>query len=196
MRLSTLDEFLTKRRFSNAYVREPGFRHLYVRISRRYFNGVLHEGVLDLANIEARKPGAGAFTRLVERLHTRGLTLYVECVLQDRFAQKLLRMGFKRENMGNCFYMFADKERETMKKSKKSGKDIVGYTVKHGDEYENGNPSIGLGVPAKKGEVRYRTTDRGAAVSVAEATGGRVVNLTRKGEVEEKNASSSDAGKC
>lgn len=111
MRRQTLDAFITERKSANAYVDEPGFDSLYVRMSVRFFNGVRYEDVLDLANITAERPGDGAFTRLVERLHTQGLTLYVECVTRQRFAKKLLRMGFLPANSSpDCFYMLAQEK--------------------------------------------------------------------------------------
>jgi hypothetical protein len=96
--LETLDQFITRtlqRKFpSNAYVNEPGFRDLYVRMSRRLLEGRMLYPVLDIANVEAEIPGNGAFTSLVERLLKQGHILYVESVLNKRFAAKLLRMGF------------------------------------------------------------------------------------------------------
>ncbi len=94
---------------SNAYVRAQGFSSLYVRMGRRYLCNVMHSNVLDIANIEATNPGNGAFTRLAEDLHRRGINLYVECVLNERFCSKLLRMGFtQRENcLPPSFYLLA-----------------------------------------------------------------------------------------
>ena len=119
MPLQTLDDFIkehqAKQRFSsNAYVRSPGFRSLYVRMGSRYINGTKHLCVLDIANVTAKKPGNGAFSKLVEDIHHRGITLYVENVLNERFAAKLLRMGFIRlgnndEPLGipSCFCLLA-----------------------------------------------------------------------------------------
>lgn len=78
----------------NAYVKAPGFKQLYVRWGRRYLGGIVHADVLDIANVVARKPGNGAFTRLSEDLFNRDITVYVECVLNVRFVDKLRRMGF------------------------------------------------------------------------------------------------------
>jgi hypothetical protein len=100
MPLPTLDEFLSKAGKSwprNSYVREPGFSELYVRVSRRYFEGSCYD-VIDLAKIEAEEPGSGAFTRLVARLREQYPTkgIYVECVLNPRFSVMLVgRLGFK-----------------------------------------------------------------------------------------------------
>jgi len=96
MTLGTLEEFLVDphRRPPNAYVRHNGFRRLYVRWSQRSLGGTVYKSILDIANIEATKPGKGAFTKLVEDLHARNISLYVESVMNTRFEAKLLRMGF------------------------------------------------------------------------------------------------------
>jgi len=96
----TLDEFIEEAlsadaRIVRSHVREPGFELLYVRLTERSLEEKLIFPVLDVADIEAEDPGGGAFSRLVERLFARGLSLYVESVGNPRFAQKLLRMGFK-----------------------------------------------------------------------------------------------------
>jgi NAD(P)H-dependent flavin oxidoreductase YrpB (nitropropane dioxygenase family) len=85
----TLDEFLTRPVPARAWVTEPGFDALYVRLVRR--NGV--QPVLDIANVKATNPGTGAFTRLVERVLALGIPVYVQGV-SPRFARKLERMGF------------------------------------------------------------------------------------------------------
>jgi len=94
----TLDEFITNQGAGprNAYVQEKGFVHLYVRFAYRCLDGQAMT-TLDLANIEAEKPGSGAFTSLVARLRSiyPGLPLFVESVLNPRFHGKLLQLGFK-----------------------------------------------------------------------------------------------------
>jgi hypothetical protein len=98
--LQTLDQFINTHqqkpqgRHSNAYVRVAGFSALYVRMGPRYLCGTVHPCVLDIANVTARRPGNGAFTCLAEDLRRRGLTLYVESVLNERFAKMLPRLGF------------------------------------------------------------------------------------------------------
>lgn len=96
----TLEEFLEKVYYGdlrphNAWVREPGFKSLYVRKSRRFLGGITRVKRLDIASVEAVRPGAGCFTALVRRLLQQGIPLYIECVHNERFAAKLLRMGFK-----------------------------------------------------------------------------------------------------
>lgn len=80
----------------NAYVDFPGFDALYVRVSSRYIRGEWHDAI-DLANLNATKPGSGAFTTLFEHLKQRypNLGIYVENVQTKRFAEGLLRFGFQ-----------------------------------------------------------------------------------------------------
>lgn len=106
--LPTLDEFLTEKTFRNSYVREPGFSHLYVRLGPRFLYNIKYENVLDIANLEAEVPGAGAFTRLSQRLLAQGYILYVESVMQPRFAHKLLELGFHPAHHPDCFYKFPE----------------------------------------------------------------------------------------
>jgi hypothetical protein len=99
-RLETLDEFIeatTTRRFPrNAYVSHPGFKELYVRRTKRLLNGEWFEHVLDIARVEVRRPGQGTFKNLVTSLLDRGIPVYVECVQNTWFAEKLEEMGFTR----------------------------------------------------------------------------------------------------
>lgn len=95
----TLDEFIAggSERFPrNAYVREPGFKTLYVRWGWHVIEGDL-KVCFDLAAIEARRTGRGSFKKLVGKLRSAlpSTPLYVECVLNPRFAEGLLRMGFR-----------------------------------------------------------------------------------------------------
>ena len=100
MKKPPLDEFLAQGENTwpkNSWVKETGFKNLYVRLSQRYLEGEMRP-VIDLASIEATKPGRGTFTRLVERLRSQHPTksIYVECVLQPRFSEMLVsRLGFK-----------------------------------------------------------------------------------------------------
>jgi hypothetical protein len=111
--LPTLEKFMADHKAkqrgasSNSYVRAQGFRDLYVRMGRRYLAGKTHDCVLDIANVTASKPGNGAFTRLVDDLHARGIPIYVESVLNERFALKLPRMGFtaRLDVQPPCFYL-------------------------------------------------------------------------------------------
>ena len=84
----------------NMWVREKGFSSLYVRLCRRYIHGNVVSNVLDIASVEASKPGNGAFTKLIERIRKRYpyLTIYIENVLNPRFAVKIMHLGFQRDN--------------------------------------------------------------------------------------------------
>jgi hypothetical protein len=108
MTLPTLASFLEGTR-RNAYIQFPGFASLYVRHTVRF--GI---DTIDLANIEALKPGNGAFTRLVQHLRQAFPTLgiYVECVMSKRFEVKLAAMGFARRDAGlsPCFFLSPDME--------------------------------------------------------------------------------------
>ena len=99
--LPKLDDFIAQNlgraHGANAYVKEPGFLSLYVRMGPRFLNGVKYEDVLDIASILAKKPGSGVFSKLANRLLNQGLILYVESVQNPKFAVKLLRDGFTQE---------------------------------------------------------------------------------------------------
>lgn len=101
MKLPTLAEFIqnaTEFGFpKNSYVREPGFKVLYVRHGTRYIKGLRITPVLDIANAQACYPGRGAFKSLlikIERDHPH-LNIYVENVLTYKFADGLERLGFE-----------------------------------------------------------------------------------------------------
>jgi hypothetical protein len=107
----TLDDFIQSRLDDkpfprNAYVSAPGFRSIYVRVSTRFVEGKMQGPVLDLANLTAKRPGHGAFKRLIARLRHDwpNLGLFVENVLTERFSQGLLRMGFKDVGL-QCYWM-------------------------------------------------------------------------------------------
>lgn len=90
---------------SRAWVEHNGFKSMYVRVTKRYINGNLID-TIDIANIEAEHPGNGAFRNLILHLTNSWpqYIIYVESVLEDRFRQGLLRMGFKQvENIFNYY---------------------------------------------------------------------------------------------
>jgi hypothetical protein len=98
----TLDEFLDGYPMSNAYVRHPEFKELYVRKSNI---GVVIDGrsfecsrVVSVGNVTAKREGRGAFRRLIDDLIGRGFAVYVECVHNPVFRLKLLHMGFVAAN--------------------------------------------------------------------------------------------------
>lgn len=83
---------------ANAYVRIPGFKSSYVRVTQRFIEGHWYTPVLDLANQTALHPGKGAFTALIKhlRLCYPTLNIFVECVVNERFHKKLESLGFTR----------------------------------------------------------------------------------------------------
>lgn len=93
----------------NAYVKFPGIKSLYVRYTQRYIADEIASPCLDIANIEAMKPGNGAFTKMLKYLRKNypELWIYVECVLNERFEKKLPKLGFIQVSLGlsPCFYM-------------------------------------------------------------------------------------------
>lgn len=102
-RLPTLDEFMARDgRPNNSYLDHPEFKDLYVRkgeiVVRFNGNNYICERVITIANVEAKKKGRGAFTRLVAELAGKGLAIFVECVHNPRFRRKLLELGFIRVN--------------------------------------------------------------------------------------------------
>lgn len=108
-----LDEFIAPRLEDlrmfprNAYVKHPGWKHLYVRVSQRFVNNQELRTVIDLANLEALKPGNGAFRKLIDHLKKTypGCTIYVEQVMEERFMAGLLRMGFTQKGSEPSFYL-------------------------------------------------------------------------------------------
>lgn len=108
----TLDQFIQSPQGLPVYVREPGFMELHVRHGPRTFDQKRYENILDIALIEARYPGKGAFTNLFARLKKDYPTMgiYVECVHNKRFRRKLLELGFQTmENRPLC-YLWLPKE--------------------------------------------------------------------------------------
>lgn len=113
MKFPKLAQFLktTTDNPGRSYVTLPRFKELYVRRGPRFLGGKRVANVLDIARIEARKPGTGAFTSLATKLLAKGIPLYVESVLEPRFAKKLLAMGFKMsETSTNSYYKLPDQE--------------------------------------------------------------------------------------
>ncbi len=99
----TFDELLQLER-GNAWVKEPGFVGLYVRIGSRLL-GDEFVRTIDLANFEVRKKGQGVFTRFVAKIEKYQLPIFIENVLEDRFAQFLPSLGFVRveQTVPPCF---------------------------------------------------------------------------------------------
>ena len=114
MRLLTLDEFIArgpKQTPRNSYVTEPGFSSLYVRWGYHTFKDCPFI-CLDLANMEAEKPGKGTLKTLIAKLRRErpDINIYVESVLNPLLPPGLLRLGFTEVagSMPPCFFMRGD----------------------------------------------------------------------------------------
>jgi hypothetical protein len=93
---------------ARAYLKEPGFALLYVRISMRIIKGVRFLPVLDIANVEALEKSKGTFTNLVKSVRAKypSLPILVESVISERFVKRLERMGFENIGPGVSMSMF------------------------------------------------------------------------------------------
>lgn len=106
MPLPTLDEFLVSA-LRNGYIRcrVAGITYtVYIRKGQRIIDGVFYKQVLDIGNIRASRPGTGAFPLLLDQIRGAIIPLgfagiYVESVLNDRFAIRLEELGFLMVNL-------------------------------------------------------------------------------------------------
>jgi hypothetical protein len=99
--LPTLEEFVAdfKKRPWNSYVKFPGFSDLYVRKGQVYINGEWCYNTLTIANVQASKPGTGAFSNLVKQIRSWGMGIHVENATAPKFDLKLKHLGFERCNV-------------------------------------------------------------------------------------------------
>jgi hypothetical protein len=94
MALPTLSKFLNgNKELAIGYVQHPGFANLYLRKTYRYIDRA-RVRTLDIAYVVARRPGSGAFTKLLDLLHPTW-NLYVEGVINPDFREYLVRRGFR-----------------------------------------------------------------------------------------------------
>jgi len=95
----TFKAFMAQTGTDRAWINHPAFAALYVRKPRhgRIVEGRAWPRVVDLASMDAKHPGTGAFTRLVKRIATEypEMGVFVENVLVPRFARRLANMGFQ-----------------------------------------------------------------------------------------------------
>ena len=103
MALPNLDEFLEWSFPNNSYIDDDRFGTLYVRKGQMYVS--FKDGTkgwcrptLTIARIEASNPGNGNFQTLIDGLIEKNYAVYIECVLEKRFAKHLLKMGFVQVN--------------------------------------------------------------------------------------------------
>lgn len=92
-----LDHFLANYQQNRLWLCQPGFAKFYVRKSLWQPTPALESRqCIELANIQAYKPGEGAFKALISEVRRRYRCQYVlaECVLTDLFIGGLKRMGF------------------------------------------------------------------------------------------------------
>ena len=119
----TLDEFIQSESMFplNLYVRYEGFSDLYVRKNRLFVrmpdsSNWICEPVVRIANITAKKPGNGAFTKLVDHIvNDLNRAVYVENAHNPRFRKKLEMLGFIAVNKNdgpNYLLNFEDRLRE------------------------------------------------------------------------------------
>lgn len=91
----------------NQHVTHPDWKTLYVRVTKRPLDGEIRDPVIDLANIEAKRPGKGAFRALVADLRKMypQASIFVESVQPERFQAGLLRMGFTQRDGEPSYYL-------------------------------------------------------------------------------------------
>lgn len=103
----TFDQFLAAPHLYAYNISHPDFRYLYIRKTKRFvkFDGKYYwcEPTITLANIIAKSPGNGAFTRLLADLVSRGFAIYVENAHNPRFGVHLIKKGFRLLETGPSF---------------------------------------------------------------------------------------------
>jgi len=96
----TLKQFWQQPARRSADLTEPGWSRLYCRKGPRFLAlpGCEHgwiDNLLQLANLTARKPGSGTFKKLLGKIERElRCNIFVENVLNPRFAEGLVRLGF------------------------------------------------------------------------------------------------------
>lgn len=100
--MQTLDNFLIST-FRNSYVSFPGIESLYVRRGGYLINDKITQSTIQIASVESRKPGNGAFRKLIDYLESQypDMTIVVECVHSDLLAEILTHLGFERINISS-----------------------------------------------------------------------------------------------
>ena len=103
------------------WVKHKDFSGMYVRVGRKYIAGEVHEHVIDLANIQAKKTGKGAFKKLIVYLreHWSEHDIHVENVLTERFRDGLKRMGFIDTGTPHCYWLPRSRQLTNMAKEER-----------------------------------------------------------------------------
>lgn len=91
----TLQEFLAynKNLPISVEIEHEDFDRLYLRKWPKSYG---FDNTIIIAHVVAKNPGNGSFGRLFERLVECGFNVYMENVHNQRFGNKLERIGFKR----------------------------------------------------------------------------------------------------
>ena len=110
MKTMTIDQLVKLDRY-RSWLYEPGFFALYVRVGPWPIMGKVHDKVIQLASFEVEDKGKGVFTRFAKKIESYGLPIFIENVLNERFAKYLPKIGFTKINFGDdrdifpCFFM-------------------------------------------------------------------------------------------
>ena len=107
-KLPTVDQFLTQTTQRNSYITHPEFASLYIRYTEYAWalnNNLYRARCIQLVNFSAKKPGNGAFKRLLLHiiLTYKKVPIIVECVHNKQFANGLLKMGFTQFTLDPSF---------------------------------------------------------------------------------------------
>jgi hypothetical protein len=99
------------RRSKSEYVHHKNFTSLYIRKGLYRFNNEIFNNAIVIANITAKKRGKGYFSELIKELTTNfpGRPVIIENALNERFQNKLIRMGFeqgKKETSSEDCYLW------------------------------------------------------------------------------------------
>ena len=97
----TFDEFMRDSACRNEWVHEPGLS-IYIRKTPAPCRD--RWGDIQIANVTAAMPGAGAFTAFMDRIEL-GYSVYVENVINMRLDTWLARRGYQRRGQlyPSCF---------------------------------------------------------------------------------------------
>ncbi len=82
--------------YSKTWIHLPQFKSCCVKFIPRLIDNELKDNVITIAYIEAEEKGNGAFSSFAEYFQKEypHLILYMECVINPRFASKLEQLGF------------------------------------------------------------------------------------------------------
>lgn len=127
--MKTINQFLIEKNklFRNSeYVYHKDFKSLYLRKGIYTFidsnnNNFRYSDTIVIANITSKNPGKGYFSKLINELSRNfpEKPIFIECVLEERFQNKLERMGFEKGKSDslseNCFAWNLTKQNQKKK---------------------------------------------------------------------------------